>query len=128
MEKNYWKRDAIYACLCSTDSHPTAEWIYHRLHETAPDISLATVYRNLAKFRQEGRIISVGCYNGKEHFDGNTAPHSHFICKCCGCIRDLPGVTPEENLLSSVAGQIGGTVDSCSVSFYGICEDCKRIY
>ena len=35
------KRDAILSCLCSTDTHPSAEWIYHRLKPQIPDLSLA---------------------------------------------------------------------------------------
>lgn len=46
------KRDAILSCLCSTDTHPSAEWIYHRLKPQIPDLSLATVYRNLALFQR----------------------------------------------------------------------------
>lgn len=125
MEKQFRKRDAVYACLCSTDTHPTAEWIYDRLRSVSPDISLATVYRNLAKFKGEGRIISVGTVDGKEHFDGNTAPHSHFICKKCGCIRDLPGITPEEALLQTATEATGCRVEECSVTFYGLCENCQ---
>ena len=74
------KRDAILSCLCSTDTHPSAEWIYHRLKPQIPDLSLATVYRNLALFQREGRIISVGVVQNLERFDANVHPHAHFIC------------------------------------------------
>ena len=76
------KRDAILSCLCSTDTHPSAEWIYHRLKPQIPDLSLATVYRNLALFKREGRIVSVGIVQNLERFDANTQPHAHFICTC----------------------------------------------
>ncbi len=60
------KRDAILECLRCTTSHPTAEWVYNQLKPTIPDLSLATVYRNLAMFKAEGTIDSVGVYNGLE--------------------------------------------------------------
>ncbi len=75
------KREAIYQAICSTDTHPTADWIYQNLKPVYSDLSLGTVYRNINRFKEEGRIISVGVVNGQERLDGNTVPHSHFICK-----------------------------------------------
>ena len=54
IQKKSRKRDAILACVCSTDTHPTAEWVYTQLKPDIPDLSLGTVYRNLAMFRREG--------------------------------------------------------------------------
>ena len=51
------KRTAVYDVLSSTKSHPTAEWIYNRLKPEIPDLSLATVYRNLAQLEADGKII-----------------------------------------------------------------------
>ena len=60
VRKHSRKRDAILECLRCTTSHPTAEWVYNQLKPTIPDLSLATVYRNLAMFKAEGTIDSVG--------------------------------------------------------------------
>ena len=65
--KHSKKRDAIYECVRSTKTHPSAEWVYSRLKPEIPDLSLGTVYRNLAMFKQEGDIISVGTVGGLEH-------------------------------------------------------------
>ena len=67
--KHFRKRDAILTCLRSTDTHPSAEWIYENVRQEIPDISLATVYRNLALFREDGEIISVATVAGQERFD-----------------------------------------------------------
>ena len=57
--KQFKKRNAIYDCLCNTDTHPSAEMVHGMLHDEHPDISLATVYRNLSRFKAEGKIMSV---------------------------------------------------------------------
>ena len=44
MQKKSRKRDAILACVCSTDTHPTAEWVYTQLKPDIPDLSLGPVY------------------------------------------------------------------------------------
>ncbi|MBD9242840.1 MAG: hypothetical protein EGQ45_02040, partial [Clostridiales bacterium] len=58
-----------------------------------PDLSLATVYRNLARFRSEGAVQVIGCVDGEDRYDGNVAPHGHFICRTCAsrmCRRRSP--------------------------------------
>ena len=52
-KKHSKKRDAILECVRSTTAHPSAEWIYAQLKPQIPDLSLGTVYRNLAAFKQE---------------------------------------------------------------------------
>ena len=62
--KHFKKREAILNCLRSTTCHPSAEWVHAQLKAEYPDISLGTVYRNLALFKEQGLIISVGTVNG----------------------------------------------------------------
>ena len=57
IQKKSRKRDAILACVCSTDTHPTAEWVYTQLKPDIPDLSLGTVYRNLAATPFPTRIL-----------------------------------------------------------------------
>ena len=123
--KHFQKRDAILSCLRSTDTHPTAEWIYEQLRLSDSDISLATVYRNLALFKRQGLIQSVATVNGSERFDGNPNPHVHYICTGCDAVMDLEGITvPQE--LSSAAGQCaGGSICGCQLTFTGLCSQCQ---
>lgn len=46
--------------LKSTDSHPTADWIYEKGRKEMPNISLGTVYRNLNMLKAKGTIIDLG--------------------------------------------------------------------
>ena len=125
--KHFRKRDAILNCVRSTTVHPTAEWVYETVRHEIPDISLATVYRNLSLFKEQGLITSLGIIKGVERFDGNTQPHVHFICTECGSVVDLPGITPPEELNNAVARSSGGRVESCQLSFTGKCSACCRI-
>ena len=122
--RQFRKRNAILECLRSTDVHPSAETLHQMLLEKYPDISLATVYRNLALFKNQGIITSLGAVNGIERFDAITEPHVHFICSCCSAVMDLPQMETPESLYSRVAEQTGGQVDSCQLVFTGICRKC----
>ena len=118
------KREAILDCLRQTDVHPSAEWVYRRLKPRIPDLSLATVYRNLALFKQEGLICSLGVVQGLERFDGDTSPHVHFICTGCGRILDLPGLQLPAELASQAVQITGGQVTGASLRFQGVCRHC----
>ena len=122
--KHFRKRDAILSCLRGTTIHPSAEMVHDLLQESHPDISLATVYRNLSLFKAQGTIQSLGMIHGIERFDGNTNPHVHFVCNCCSAIMDLHQMDAPQRLCGEAAQHIGGQVDSCQLMFFGTCRAC----
>ena len=122
--KHFRKRDAILNCICSTKEHPSAEWVYEHVKEAVPDISLATVYRNLNLFKEQGKIMSLGTVKGVERFDGNTEPHVHFICTGRGRVLDLHGMKVPEELNAAAGRESGGQIVSCQLNFTGLCENC----
>ena len=122
--KYFRKRSAILSCIRGTTVHPSAEMVHEMLQQEHPDISLATVYRNLSLFKTQGLIQSLGMIHGIERFDGNTAPHVHFVCNCCSAIRDLHQMDAPQRLCSEAAQHIGGQVDSCQLMFFGTCREC----
>ena len=124
--KQFRKRNAILAYLRETTEHPSAEMVYNHLKPEYPDLSLGTVYRNLAKFKEEGEIMSIGSVNGVERFDGNTCPHVHFFCMDCGSVIDLPKMDVPQQLMTTAADQIGGAVDQCQMTFTGLCRECLQ--
>ena len=125
--KHFRKRDAILSYLQSTDVHPSADMVYAHLKPEIPDRALGTVYRNLSMFRQQGDIASVGTVNGIERFDGNTIPHVHFVCRDCSAVIDMPDLHVPAKMTQTAACQIGGRVDSCSLTFTGQCSQCTKI-
>ena len=124
--KHFRKRDAILNCVRATTTHPSAEWVYENVRTQMPDISLATVYRNLSLFKEQGLITSLGTVNGVERFDGNIEPHVHFICNGCDAVTDLPQIQAPEELNRQVNLATGGTTEMCHLTFTGLCKECKQ--
>ena len=120
------KREAILAALQATTCHPSAEWLYRRLKPRHHDLSLGTVYRNLAFFQEHGLVQSVGVVQGQERFDAIVNPHSHFVCNCCGTVQDLPDICPDDGLDQAVSSQYGFAVERCELTFYGLCPSCLQ--
>jgi Fur family peroxide stress response transcriptional regulator len=122
-QKRMTKQKAVvYEVLCSTTSHPTADWIYAESRKRIPDISLGTVYRNLQALVKEGRILELNYGKAQSRFDGNPAPHYHFVCLDCGRVYDFAfeGARVAEEVFAGVPGR----VDSYRLECYGACHDC----
>nr|WP_319487626.1 transcriptional repressor [uncultured Caproiciproducens sp.] len=120
------KREAILDAIKGTTIHPTAEWVYQVLKPDYPDLSLGTVYRNLSQFKNDGVIVSVGIVNGQERFDGNTKPHTHFICSSCGAVIDIPGEFVSLKTNDEISQKYHVLVDSSDVQFHGLCSQCLQ--
>ena len=123
--KQFRKRNAILSCLRCTHVHPSAEDLHRMLQAEHPDISLATVYRNLSLFKRQGLIRSLGAVDGIERFDADTSPHVHFICTGCDRVMDLPDLEPPISLSREAQARTGCRVDGCQLTFTGLCEHCQ---
>jgi Fur family peroxide stress response transcriptional regulator len=120
------KRDAVLDKIRSTKSHPTAEWVYLELKEEYPDLSLATVYRNIALFREEGSLVSVGTVNGQERFDGQVHPHGHFVCSQCHAMIDIGAATDYTEIAAQIEGSQRFQVDRVDITAHGLCDLCQN--
>lgn len=121
MSKSSKPRESMIKILQSTDTHPTAEWIYQRLREEFPRVSLATIYRNLKKLIQMGVIREIYMDNSSR-FDANMSEHYHFICNKCKRVIDvIPEGAPVD--FSTVKNK-GFKIDNYVLSIYGTCQSC----
>lgn len=123
---NSKKRQAIYDYLCSVTDHPTAETVYAALKPDIPELSLGTVYRNLAVLTEEGQIISVGKVDGQERYDARTEPHAHFVCRGCRSVLDvfLPDVVSA--LYGEVDTRFGYLTEGHTLTLHGLCARCRE--
>lgn len=119
------QRESIKNFLVTRYDHPTAETVYMNIKEEFPNISLGTVYRNLALLTELGEIQKLSTGLGPDRFDGNPDPHYHFICNCCGSVLDL-NVDGLEHI-NILAGQnFDGEIEGHLTFFYGKCRECKE--
>ena len=119
------QREAILRYLRSTRSHPSADEVYRAVREELPNISVATVYRNLHEMSEAGlvRELRVPGEN-KSRFDGFTYPHYHLRCQVCGRLLDLD-VPPLEGLDGLVSMATGHRIVGHELVFFGVCKECQ---
>ena len=68
----------------------------------------------------------MGFVNGFERFDARTEPHDHLICRVCGRVEDIPGLTLPEDLDRTAAARTGAAIEEHALVFYGRCAACRR--
>jgi Fe2+ or Zn2+ uptake regulation protein len=88
-----------------------------------PTLSKTTIYNTLRSFSQSGLALSLRLDEKTVHYDGDTAPHAHFICKDCGKIID---VTITNTDMLHIPTLCGADVQAVEISYYGQCNTCKK--
>jgi Fe2+ or Zn2+ uptake regulation protein len=117
------QRARILEFLHKTNMHPTALMIFEELRREFPSLSLGNVYRNLNILVEQGLVRELKMGSTFDRFDGNIAPHYHFICEACGEISDLN--LPHNAVLNDrVQTLTNGQVNYHRLDFYGACSKC----
>ena len=128
LHKNYRmskQRERILELLRSTDSHPTADWLYERLKSEFPRLSLGTVYRNLSVLIDQGFVKKIDFGSTFDRFEAKVAPHYHLVCERCGRVKDFE---------MSVYGDLNEQANALTefnikhhrIEFFGICSECSQ--
>lgn len=119
------QRESIKEYLQHTAEHPTADMVYENIRKIYPNISLGTVYRNLALLADLGEARKVTGIDGADRYDGNTVPHNHFICTRCGSVIDLE-MEDISSIQDHAARNFDGKIEGFSVNFFGVCGNCIK--
>ena len=105
--------------------HPSADEVYMLAREQAPNISRDTVYRNLNRLADEGRITRLTMPTGPDHFDSVTERHTHFLCRSCNRVFDTP-VAYDDALDGAVKGMPGFEAEWHRLILVGNCPECRE--
>lgn len=119
------QRELILNEILTNPVHPTADCLYDNLKKENPNLSLGTVYRNLAQLTEHGFIQKVSIPGHPDRFDGRIENHYHIICEVCGEVHDLESEILG-NLKESISKETDIKITSYNISFKGICNDCIK--
>jgi Fur family peroxide stress response transcriptional regulator len=119
------QRERILEIVRTTNIHPTASWIYERLKEEIPGLSMGTVYRNLNILIDQGFVRKIDFGSTFDRFEANIEPHYHFICEKCGEIFDLD-LPIDASLNEMVNKKTQFSAKRHRIEFYGLCDRCAQ--
>ena len=117
------QRYAVLEYLYESATHPTVEEIYQGLKKRFSTISEATIYNTLELFKNHNLIREVTIEKGKSHFDYETRPHHHFLCRRCGYIYDID---VEGCPLVGKKMIDGHRIEEMRPYIVGICSECLK--
>ena len=120
------QRQIVLEVVETSAEHLDAEAIYQRAREKDPDISLATVYRNLAVLKDMGLIEQryLARDHAREHYEPVGAPeHYHFTCLGCRKVIEFqsPRVT---QMTTELHRDLGVEVAHACICLEGYCQTC----
>ena len=118
-----YQRILIYKALLKNNFHPTAEDIFKTVKTEYPSISLATVYKTLETFSENGLLSKVTELHDLARYDADLILHHHLLCTSCKKVVDIHDESfnqlpmPDKN---------GFNVSGYRILFEGICSDCNQ--
>lgn len=118
------QRMAIMEYLMTHFTHPTADEVYMALCDTIPTLSKTTVYNTLKLFVDHQAALMLTIDEKNVHFDGDTSLHSHFFCRRCGRVHDLPYSGKKREARELLIE--GHAVEEIHHYYKGICKDCSE--
>lgn len=121
-----YQRRIILEELGKVKTHPTADEVYDMARKRLPNISIATVYRNLDLMSKNNSIRKLDIAGRKKRFDADLSRHYHLRCDKCGAVCDLElsQLSDIEKHLESLKG-LEGIVDF-NLEFKGKCKRCSE--
>ncbi|MEG1964806.1 MAG: transcriptional repressor [Oscillospiraceae bacterium] len=119
------QRELIFNTILNDKDHPTADAIYNKLKPTNPQLSLATVYRNLRQLEGKGDVIRISTQCGCDHYDARTDKHYHLYCKVCDKMFDID-YTIDTQIIEKAQEQSQHLVENYELYFIGKCKNCRE--
>ncbi|MBN1856620.1 MAG: transcriptional repressor [Dehalococcoidia bacterium] len=121
------QRRLLLRLLREESGHLTARELYSRATEHDAEVSLATVYRTLRLFKEEGLIDEMRFGGCTCRYYEATRPgnHYHMLCRQCGRVLefDTPAVG---ELMAEVERSCGFKVTGVEICLEGYCPDCAQ--
>lgn len=123
--RNTIQRALVLEAVQSLHDHPTSADVYETVRGKYPNISRATVYRNLGVLASRGEVLRVEVPNGADRYDFRSRPHYHAKCRVCGGVFDID-MPYQDNIVSQVSDAHGFTIENHEIIFDGICAHCAQ--
>ncbi len=120
------QRRLLLSVIQEAEKHLDAKELYRRASERDASISLATVYRNLQLFKEQGLINErhlgqARCFYEMKH----PGEHQHLVCESCGQVIEFESPLIRK-LVAEVQRKNDFAVTKVELYLEGYCHGCKE--
>jgi len=120
------QRCLILEVLEESEGHLDAEALHDRVKLHDPDISLATVYRTLAVFKEMGLVEEHRLGEEHGHYESvRDDPHYHFTCLRCGQVIEFDTALVAQ-IRQELSEREGVRVIGAHLHLSGYCARCQN--
>ena len=119
------QRQLIMDTLCEMGGHATINQIYENVHDRAPAIDRATIYRTIHLFNEHQFVLSA-VINGQTMYEiADAHPHHHLVCRSCQ--RVIPLADHHfHDLAQHLHEEHGFAADINHITLHGLCAACQE--
>ena len=125
VKRNTIQRALVLETVNKLQNHATADEIYEAIISEHPNISRATVYRNLKLLSEMGEIRRLEIPGSPDRFDHRVHNHCHVKCEKCGRLFDVD-MDYISGLENNIRDSHGFDFTGYDIIFRGICPECKE--
>lgn len=112
--------EKIWQIVEASRCHMTAEQVFTELRRVYPKVVLATVYNNLNRLWEDGRIRKISVEGTPDRYD-RIERHDHLVCRGCGKLLDLDLTDLTEQLQK----QVGVPLLAYDLKLIYLCDECR---
>ena len=124
MKRNTIQRSLVFEAVNKLQCHATADEIYETIVTEHPNVSRATVYRNLKLLSETGYIRKIEIPGGADRFDHMCHDHCHVKCEKCGRVFDVD-MEYITGIEKNIKDDRGFKFTGYDILFRGVCPDCQ---
>jgi len=119
------QRQMIIEAVAHNGDHINAEEVYAHIQKHTQSVNIATVYRTLDLFVDQGLASRIDLGEGRVMYATyQHGPHIHLVCRQCGQVIDA-----DQNLLLTLNEQLNSgyqfIADLQHISVLGLCSNCQ---
>ena len=125
MQRRTKQKEHIRSALDSLRRPLSPAEIFEFARSSCPTISIATVYREIARLLEQGEVAKVSLPGAADRYETKECAshhHHHFHCDDCGRVFDIEGCSEERHMHLPA----GFEVARHEVTYYGNCRDCRE--
>ena len=120
-KRNTNQKAAIRRVFDEDDRPLSPQEVLDGAREFVPGIGIATVYRSLKTFQDEGVLQAVAIPEGPPRYElAGKAHHHHFQCRQCDKVYEILACSGDMNSLTPP----GFTLEDHEIVLYGKCATC----
>jgi len=121
------QRRLLLNIMQEAERHLDAKELYRRASERDPNISLATVYRNLRVFEKQGLINERHLGQARCYYEmKRLGEHQHLVCEACGQVIEFESPLIRK-LVAEVQRKNNFSVTKVELYLEGHCHKCKEL-